>query len=125
MQYSQSIVVSPLFLAAFSKGSEGKQALIKVQLDTYRNDISSLLSSYHWAEKGSVEKVEIDLDSIMIDEKGNGRFKVKYAINIHYGCSDIDTDLDKSMFITINTDMDSQKAILMGEYIPEREPDDF
>lgn len=125
MQYSQSIVVSPLLFVTFNKESNDRQALIKVQLDTYHNDISSLLTSYHWTEKGSVEMMEIDLDSIIIDEKGNGGFKVRYAINIHYGCSDIDIYLDKSMSININTDIISQKAILIGEYIPEREPDDF
>lgn len=123
MQHSLTITVSPSLLKAFNNAGADRNRLIKDELTVYSKDIASLLSGYHWSEKGIVDDLEIDEASIAINEQGTGSFKVKYAINIHFGCSDVDIDLDKSMPVTIVTDIEQQTAKLTGEFIYEREPD--
>src|ERR1700712_600051 len=115
MQYSEPIMTLTPFWDTLKGENTDKPMLIKQELAKHQDSIAALLSSYHWDEKGIVQALTIDPDSINIDKNGNGRFKVNYAINIHYGCSDIDIDLDKSMTIKITTDMETRQSLLTGE----------
>lgn len=123
MQEKLTINLSPGFVKAFQENIN--LATLNAELAKQEVQIASLLTGYHWSEKGIVNSIRIEPGSVKIDETGKGSFKVAYAINIHYGCSDVDIDLDKSMLITIAIDLPSATALLTGEYIPEREPDGY
>ena len=125
MQYHQTIDLSADGVSAIKCDDTERLNNIVVELERHINDISSLLARYHWDEKGVVNAVKIDPDLLQISQSGKGRFTVKYAINIRYGCSDIDIDLNNKMLIDINTDLETGITVLTGEYIPEREPDGF
>lgn len=84
-----------------------------------------MLTAYHWDERGAVHGLTIEPSAININKTGQGSFRVKYGINIHYGCSDKDIELNNNMLITINADLNKGTALLTGEDIVEREPDSF
>ena len=123
MQEKLTIKVSPEFIKTLIGNKNPSLTLLA--LTEHEAQIAALLTGYHWGEKGIVNSIRIAPDSVNIDEAGKGSFKVAYAINIHYGCSDVDIDLDKSMVINIAIDTTTATALLTGEYIPEREPDGY
>jgi hypothetical protein len=125
MQFHQSIQLSANGIAAIIGDEPDRFDNIADELENHTADISSLLTSYHWNEKAMVHTLKINRQSIEIDKSGKGRFTVNYGTNIHYGCSDIDIELENKMTINIKVDMQTRKAILTGEYIPEREPDSY
>jgi hypothetical protein len=123
MQASQKIIIKQATINAITDGAAGAKALLLDELTTHDKDMLNLLTSYHWEERGVVETVKIEAESLIIDQNGTGKFNVNYAVNIHYGCSDVQIDLDKKMTISIYLDVRSGEALLTGEFFPEREPD--
>jgi acid phosphatase class B len=120
-----TIGISPRFLAAVAAERDEKLAVITEELEHHIDEVSALLTSYHWNERGVVHSVLISRESIQMDSSGMGQFKVSYGVNIHYGCSDIDIELSKTMLIGIHINLQTGEALLIGEDIPEREPDSF
>lgn len=125
MQFNQTIKLSSAFIAAIISNGDDRYNLIADELERHLSDMALLLTSYHWNERAVVQAIKINRASVQIDRQGNGRFGVNYGTNIHYGCSDIDIDLEQKMTINISADLQAGGAILKGEYIPEREPDGF
>jgi hypothetical protein len=125
MQECQTVTASAIFLNAIIHDDEDRTQLIQTELELHKDSIASILSAYHWNERGAVHGIELIPGSIRVDHQGEGRFKVKYGINIHYGCSDVDIELNNTMTITIKTDLTNASAVLNGENIPDREPDVF
>ncbi|RYD93045.1 MAG: hypothetical protein EOP54_19830 [Sphingobacteriales bacterium] len=125
MQESVSIILSQNTIQAIAGSSDDRLTMLCAGLQNHKYTLASMLTSYHWDERGIVYGLEIDEKSISIDKYGQGSFIVKYGINIHYGCSDKDIELDKHMIVTINTDLNAATTTLTGENVIEREPDDF
>jgi histidinol phosphatase-like enzyme len=125
MQEFISIDLSSIIIDAISGDSSKRTTTIQHELEQHIKEISSMLTAYHWDERGIVHGVTIDEPSISIDKNGQGKFRVKYGTNIHFGCSDKDIELDNSMVITINADLTTGTALLTGENVIEREPDDI
>jgi hypothetical protein len=125
VQERSTISIAPQFVAAVSAKGDERPALIAEALEHHIDDISALLTSYHWNERGVVHSVLINHDSVQMDSLGMGQFKVSYGVNIHYGCSDIDIELSKTMVIGIHINLQTGEALLTGENIPDREPDSF
>jgi hypothetical protein len=125
MQFHQTIKLSAVGIAAIVSNNAERLRIITDELEANLSHISSLLTSYHWSEKGIVHALKIDPLSIRIDQSGKGSFITNYGTNIHYGCSDVDIELENKMRINLSVDLQTGETILTGEYIPEREPDSF
>ncbi|RCH53779.1 hypothetical protein DJ568_16210 [Mucilaginibacter hurinus] len=126
MQEQTAISVPLSFKNAINQDSnEVNAAIIYHELNQHLPAISNMLTSYHWEERGAVQEVMIEQDSIHVNKSGEGKFSVKYGVNIHYGCSDKDIDMDHTMLITMKANADSSIIILAGENFPERDPDIF
>ncbi len=103
-----------------------------VDLDTLKREINlniqvigELLTSYHFKSRGRVFDVRVNENSIEMINSHMGKFTVNYTIGQFNACADVDFTEKASMEMLIDADLISRKAIVTGEYIPEREPDEF
>lgn len=125
MQETQTITISKIILETIIGDSHERLRVIGNELAKQQDNICSLLTSYHWEERGKVHAIEIDDSSIKVDKNGEGHFTVKYGTNIHYGCSDRDINSDNMMTISIKVNLQTGSTLLTGENIPDREPDNY
>lgn len=125
MHETTTITITADAIKAIAGTDADRNQVIKTELYRHLQQISALLTAYHWDERGIVHSLVIDEPSISINEVGTGAFKVRYGTNIHYGCSDKDVELTNSMIITIQVDMTNATAQLTGETVYEREPDEL
>ena len=87
--------------------------------------IEALLVSYHFKSRGRVFDISLDEGSVTFLNPLMGKFIVKYAIGQFNACADVDFTERASMEILIDIDKEKSLGIITGEYIPEREPDEF
>jgi hypothetical protein len=116
------------------KFSLSKELLKKdaIDIDTLKNEINSniiviaeLLTSYHFKSRERVFDVSINENSVEIINSQIGKFIVNYTIGQFNACADVDFTERASMEMLVDVDLINQEAIVTGEYIPEREPDEF
>jgi len=86
------------------------------------NSLGGLLSSYH---KGANISYEIDHSSLDLDNQGVGLFRVDYIVHKYSGCKDKDLDEEHEMTVNVVVNLTTHEATLLGENIPERDPDEF
>lgn len=91
------------------------------ELQKNTEKITELLVSYHFRSRGRVFNVTINHSSIILLNAEMGKFTVNYNIGQFNACADIDFTEKASMEMLI----DVREGIVTGEYIPEREPDEF
>lgn len=87
--------------------------------------IEALLVSYHFKSRGRVFNVQINGSSIELLKPVIGRFTVNYSIGQFNACADVDFVENASMEILYDISLDTSTCTITGEYIPEREPDEF
>jgi hypothetical protein len=80
----------------------------------------SLIARYH---KGG--DVSYSISDLEVDEEGQGYMIVDYTIHIYSGCRDMVLDEESDLTVNIAIDLESGEALLTGEEIPEREPDNY
>jgi hypothetical protein len=86
------------------------------------NDIVNLLSYYKHESRGEIhENIDIDKDSIDIDEKGEGTLCINYDEYYYYGCDDMNNSVERD--ITLELKIDNQKKLicLLGPELHERD----
>ncbi|TZF84102.1 hypothetical protein FW774_11725 [Pedobacter sp. BS3] len=87
--------------------------------------LSELLMAYHFSSRERVSGITIDKSSLYIDGQGRGSFIVHYTIGLFNACADLDYTDDAKMTVEFAVNPESGEVALTGEYIPEREPDEF
>lgn len=87
--------------------------------------VEDLLVGYHFRERGSVNDLVIEENSLLTDRDGNGYFIATYVLGMFNACADLDLSDTARMKIDFKTDLEGAEVLLTGEYFPEREPDEF
>lgn len=87
--------------------------------------VEDLLVGYHFRERGSVNDLVIEENSLLTDRDGNGYFIATYVLGMFNACADLDLSDKARMKIDFKTDLAAAEVLLTGEYFPEREPDEF
>lgn len=88
-------------------------------------EVEALISAYYFRSRGRVFNLRVDRESFYQLSDNRYAFVVFYKVGISNACADIDLDYDEKMVINVSLDTAASKALLTGEYIPEREPDDL
>ena len=122
MQETITISLSKDILAA-NPGQQKKR--LYQQLLSQQDKIKELLVAYHFSSRERVYDVLINEDSLSADASGEGSFIVTYMTGLFNACADVDYNQKAEMKISIKIDPATDTALLTGEYIPEREPDEF
>lgn len=121
MQEQIKLLLSKEFL---NESSLDKTILIK-EINLNIEKITELLISYHYKTRGRVFDVSINKSSVEMINSQMGKFSVHYAIGQFNACADVDFTERASMEMLIDVDPEKLEAIVTGEYIPERDPDEF
>jgi hypothetical protein len=121
MQEQVTFQLSPMFLETEPVDSTS----LMVEVSSNLTVIESLLVSYHFKSRGRVFNVQLVQDSVVLLSDSMGKFTVVYTIGQFNACADVDFAENASMEMLIDIDRGAGKAIITGEYIPEREPDEF
>lgn len=95
------------------------------ELNRNIKSVEDLLVSYHFKTRGRVFNIIINPNSLELLQPQIGKFLVNYTIGQFNACADVDFSEKVSMEMLIDLDPQNKKAIITGEYIPEREPDEF
>ena len=98
---------------------------IALQLEKYHQQIFNLLTSYHYSERGSIQKAQIIAESIIITSSGVVQFETAYQTQHRYACDGITHEYDHAMKINLEINQVDQKLTFTGEYWPERDGDEF
>lgn len=85
--------------------------------------VLSLLKAYHYSEKGIIDQYRIE--NLTMSDTQTGILQVRYVVNFFLGCSNINYDDSSKMTIKFVIIPENQTITLIGEYWPEREPDEF
>ncbi|MEJ6979146.1 hypothetical protein WG906_01710 [Pedobacter sp. P351] len=109
----------------FPRGSFINAAILKTELFSNIKAIEALLTSYHFKSRGRVFNVNVEEPSVELIADYMGKFLVSYTIGQFNACADVDFTERASMEMLIDIDIKNSEAIITGEYIPEREPDEF
>ena len=123
MQERTKISISSVALEGIKMQAADKELIIFNELLANKSKIEDLIISYHYKNRGRVYNVRIE--SPVLSQELTGSFNVRYAIGHFNACADIDTNEDAIMAIQISTDLSLAEINLTGEFIPEREPDEF
>ncbi|MGV3507925.1 MAG: hypothetical protein ACO1N7_01450 [Sphingobacteriaceae bacterium] len=98
---------------------------IKREIEQNVAIVEALLVSYHFKSRGRVFNVQINESSIELIKPVIGRFTVNYSIGQFNACADVDFVEKASMELLYDISIDTSTCTITGEYIPEREPDEF
>ena len=109
----------------FPRDGLSDTAILKTELLLNIKVIEALLTSYHFKSRGRVFNVNIEENSVELIGDYMGKFLVSYTIGQFNACADVDFTERASMEMLIDIDVKNSDAIINGEYIPEREPDEF
>lgn len=109
----------------FPRDGLSDTAILKTELLLNIKAIEALLTSYHFKSRGRVFNVNIEENSVELVGGYMGKFLVSYTIGQFNACADVDFTERASMEMLIDIDVKNSEAIITGEYIPEREPDEF
>jgi hypothetical protein len=123
MQERAKIGISSVALEGIKVEDVDKELIIFNELLANRDKIEDLIISYHYKSRGRVYNVHIEPP--VLSQELAGYFNVRYAIGHFNACADMDTSEDAIMPIEISTDLSLAEINLTGEFIPEREPDEF
>ena len=99
--------------------------LLIAKLNENLEKIRLMISGYFFLERKRIYNLTIDEESVSMNEAGNGTFRVNFTIGILDGCADIDRSQLDDMLVSISTNLQTGEILLLGENIPERQPDDF
>lgn len=99
--------------------------ILKRELQLNSKAIEALLVAYHFQSRGRVFNVTIEESSVEFIGQFMGRFFVSYTVGQFNACADVDFTERASMEMLIDIDTEKSEAIITGEYIPERDPDEF
>lgn len=122
MQFREQAIVSPDLIQAINSADQKE---ILTQLENYQKEISSLLTSYHYSERGSVHASQILPESIIIASGNHIEFKTAYKTQHRYACDGITHEYDRSMKISVEANLENSKLTFTGEFWPERDGDEF
>lgn len=100
-------------------------ALLGKELQENVKAVEALLTSYHFRSRGRVYNVTVDESSVELLNPQMGKFVASYTLGQFNACADVDYSERAAMEILVDIDKEKGLAILTGEYIPEREPDEF
>ena len=87
--------------------------------------VKDLLVSYHFRTRGRVSELSFTESSIEFFNPLMGKFVVIYSVGQFNACADVDYSERETMEILFDIDLEKSEALLTGEYIPEREPDEL
>lgn len=108
----------------FDVQSTDADALLR-ELKHQQQAVEALLTSYHYRSRGRVFDVLIDESSVALISQSMGKFMVKYSIGQFNACADVDFTETEAMEMLVDIDGEKRVAVITGEYIPERDPDEF
>jgi hypothetical protein len=124
MQESISFPLSPDTSGAMDNGINLKESFYN-ELLLHKEVVADLVRGYYFTERKSVSALEIDADSVMVDQEGRGSFMAHFILGMFNACADLDYNDKSGMLIEFAADPDNATMTLTGEYFPEREPDDL
>ena len=120
MQEQTTFLLSEEFL-----NQDTAVAALYQELNRNIKSIEELLVSYHFKSRGRVYQVAVDQSSLELLQPLMGRFIATYSIGQFNACADVDYNERAAMEMLVDIDPKQKKAIITGEFIPEREPDEF
>ena len=121
MQEQTTFQLSEEFIEKYHSHTE----ILKTELSQQLKKIEELLISYHFKSRGRVCNVNIIDGSVQLLGQLMGKFVVSYTIGQFNACADVDFNEQASMEMLIDIDLNAKIATITGEFIPEREPDEF
>jgi hypothetical protein len=124
MTQKTNIELSNRFIEAIGNSPGDIKELLIAELKQNESEIETMLSGYYYEDRGQVYGVNIDEDTIELDNS-IGSFNVDFSINYYMGCKDLNYDDDDEMLIEFKVNLSSKNLELTGENKPEREPDEF
>lgn len=125
MQEQEVIELKGMMFNSLVISDENSKATVLADLKKNQKKIEDLLVSYHFRERGRVYDVQIDDNSLTQFSEQKLQFRVLYKIGHFNACADKDTSETAGMKIILEVDQEEGRAQLIGEYIPEREPDEL
>ena len=125
MKEEINIELSNGFIEAIQYHLENKEELLLVELKSKEFSIEEMLNNYYYGEKGKVFNHSVEKDSIQFRDATTGTFTIQYSINYSNGCQDISYNEKDKRAINFEIDLGKGTMKLIGEYIPERMPDEF
>jgi len=123
MQEKAEIKISAIAVEAILMQAAEKELIILNELLAHKTVIEDLIISYYFKSRGRI--FDVRLNRPTLDENCNGFFNVSYTVGHFNACADVDTSEEESMKIQLWSDLENGIIMLEGEYIPEREPDEF
>jgi len=123
MQERAQFEISALVIESLKAGLVGADDTLLNELLSNQKQVEDLLISYHFRSRGRVYNVRIDKP--VLNDDGSGFFNVRYSIGHFNACADVDTSEDERMKIQFEVNLQTGILFLVGEFIPEREPDEF
>lgn len=127
MQFQETIKIDLPTIQAIKVNSKNKIKLLENLLEEQKDKIIRVLNSYDHFDGtlGEVHDCDIDEDSIRINKKGIGEFRVDFQVYYYFGCADIDKEYEQEMNFIIEVNLNNQDAEIIGEVWDERQEDDF
>lgn len=122
MQFQEHAPLTSAMAAAI--GDSDKNEIV-VQLENYRQQIFSLLTSYHYADRGSVHEVSFKSEQVEIITNQSVEFNTAYRTEKRYACDGIAHHYAHIMRMRIDVHHLNQTLTLTGENWPERDGEEF
>ena len=123
MQEKIILKISAIGIKGLLTEAAEKESIILNELLSNKKKIEDMLQSYYFKSRGRIFGVKIEKPALK--DGFNGVFKVSYSIGHFNACADVDSHEEEKMLITFSIDIEKAEAILIGEYFPEREPDEI
>lgn len=92
-------------------------------IEQNQRKVHDLLTAYHYEEKGSVERFQIQEDTLHFTTEFVGSFKVAYLCQYYYACANQTNDFDKEMLVDFT--IDGSELTLIGHELWEIDDADF
>ncbi|GEM_PF-6047097 len=105
---------------------ETKKLLFKAL--NQNSELASMLdgrNEFFGDTNGEVHLVTVDKHSIKLFPNGKGSFQADFDISYYFGCSDQNTSREESMSMDFEIDIANSEIKIIGENLPEREPDNY
>ncbi|MBC7912735.1 MAG: hypothetical protein H7Y07_01300 [Pyrinomonadaceae bacterium] len=105
--------------------SDGDKLSLYKELVQNLDKITALLVGYHFKSRGRVINVSVIESSVEFIKPLMATFMVQYTIGQFNACADVDFTEAATMEMLVDINLEKAEAVITGEYIPEREPDEF
>jgi hypothetical protein len=109
----------------FLKESAADEISVLKELQENIQSIEALLQSYHFKARGRVFDIVIKDDSLTLLSNTMAKLQVTYLVGQFNACADLDFNERAGMEMLVDIERESSQAIVTGEFIPEREPDEI